>query len=282
MPWPRNILSVISEYIDPRAPFFDLYPELLDIRVHQDYDKKTRTINGLKHSLNDEPFIENVGKRFCWYRFGQLHRDYGPAVIRIRFNASDEVVICGKTQEEIFRYSFAYEYYYRGLRHRDDGPAIVENEYEAWYRYGFRAMPENNIPYFTLIKANDIPEYIARRHSTYPVRSAHGNYTMHFYTASTEYVRGELNRFENHKAEYDQALKTMDDPESAAFLENAFSDTAVGKENMGVGDVLGVAMYKRDEYMNRKKLPKLSTSEQEEIDERNLIYLYALYERLFE
>lgn len=126
-----DTLTIVSEYIDLRDQFYELFPEILKLRVQRDYDHSKHILCGRKHSLNDEPYEEKDG--LYWYRFGELHRDFGPAKITIH-----AAVIFGDdnlSHQDIVKHVLQYEYYYRGLRHRTDGPAKINHNYEAWYAY---------------------------------------------------------------------------------------------------------------------------------------------------
>lgn len=173
----KNELIALSEFVDLREPFYDLFPDLLENRIRQDYDHGKRTIRGLKHSLNDEPY--EIEHELHWYRFGKLHRDHGPAKIYahgenhfMTFNEDDEYVSrCDDmSQQRIARELLIYEYYFHGFLHRIGGPAYVSAKEEQWYRYGEECKPGDTKRYFdSEIQVVQIPPSIAEKYSDNPI-----------------------------------------------------------------------------------------------------------------
>jgi hypothetical protein len=85
---------------------------------------------GELHRECDKPALidcNRSGGGLCisWYRWGNLHRDGGPAVIRIYPGSPSQ----GPT----------YEWWRNGEYHRDDGPAVIHSDGTlSWYQDGKR------------------------------------------------------------------------------------------------------------------------------------------------
>ena len=94
---------------------------------------------------------------------GELHRDGGPAVIKLSLNpALRKQQIKRITRQNIFTYGDKQrrgngirQWYSRGLRHREDGPAMIyRNGYCEWYRHDAMYLGEG-----TLVQCNGYVEW---------------------------------------------------------------------------------------------------------------------------
>lgn len=132
---PNNMIGVVASYIPiTDDPFYELFPEAYKLRLKQDYKPDTKTIDGRRHTIDDNyPLIivNEDSLTVHWHQHGLLHRVGGPASVII-YPAT-----CGYMGRSL-QGRLRNAYYYKGQYHRMDGPAITygSNRYNGYFIHG--------------------------------------------------------------------------------------------------------------------------------------------------